>query len=70
MAQTPLLSSSIGPSSAILYVEYARRYISYGRLSAQNHKARHSLSPSLCRLALQLAATQRNEKKGHICIID
>lgn len=52
------------------YIEYARRYINYGRLAAQNHKARFSLNPSLCRLALQLAATQRNEKKGHIRLIE
>lgn len=51
------------------YLEYARRYINYGRLAAQNHKARHQLSPSLCRLALQLEATKRNEAKGHIRII-
>lgn len=57
-------------TAAAPYVEYARRYINYGRIAAQNHKALHSLSPSLCRLALQLAATQRNEKKGHIRIIE
>ena len=65
-----MTTTSFAPTTAAPYVEYARRYISYGRLSAQNHKARHALCPALCRLALQLAATQRNETKGHICIID
>lgn len=68
MAQASSLSAS--SSSASPYVEYARRYISYGRQAAQNHKARHALSPALCRLALQLAATQRNETKGHIRLIE
>lgn len=49
---------------------YASAYINYGRVAAQNLKAKYSLPANLCRLALQLEATARNEKKGHIRIIE
>ena len=53
-----------------LVQRYAQMYIRYGRVAAQNYKAALSLPANLCRLALQLEATSRNEKKGHILILD